>query len=374
MVAAELLAVMRGGKDAELHLNFPFKLSRANYHQRTNPRATLRSCRHSLRHSSLTSLQFFVFAALVIYCFHFGHLYSTTQTELVVAYPPLEHENGIPSSSSPRATLAITGILAMGDERGAQLVVCSVAPKTSQPPFEAVAKIFDALYYPFESRVAAHVPSNTAKQADVDYTHEAAALGYLRKARQSGRTGLCAPKYFGSWTFSLPITHAGKTLKRSVRLVLMENIKGPSIWRICRNPVELSRYTEQDRLSILARVLDGIVRQRHAGVYQRDLASRNVILRPSSSSSLPEPIVVDYNIAVVFELSRRGKAPCQLAKLPENPMQFFWDTSFAEFAGWTPSDWKNSLRHSQRWLKEHFGGNEASNYAPVGVKLEFAEC
>ncbi|KAL2137239.1 hypothetical protein VTI74DRAFT_6450 [Chaetomium olivicolor] len=162
--------------------------------------------------------------------------------------PLLSAKNALPSSASPSATLTITGTLAVGDERCAQLVVCSVAPNTSQPPFEAVAKIFDALYYAFESRDAAHVPSNTTKQADVD-----------------------------------------------------------------------------------------------------------------------------YNIAVVFELSRRGKAPCQLAKLPENPMQFFWDMSFAEFAGWTPSEWENNLRHSQRWLKERFGGKEASNYAPVGVKLEFAE-
>ncbi|AEO68851.1 uncharacterized protein THITE_14952, partial [Thermothielavioides terrestris NRRL 8126] len=160
-------------------------------------------------------------------------LYSATQTELVMAYPPLERENALPSSSGPSATLAITGTLAVGDERGAQLVVCSVAPETSEPPFEAVAKIFDGLYYPFECRHAAHVPTNTAKEADVDYTHEAAALGHLHKARQSGRTGLCAPKYFGSWTFSLPITHMGKKLKRSVRLVLMENIKGPSIRSVC---------------------------------------------------------------------------------------------------------------------------------------------
>ncbi|KAL2144220.1 hypothetical protein VTI28DRAFT_9431 [Corynascus sepedonium] len=147
-------------------------------------------------------------------------LYSATQTQLVMTYPPLERGNALPSSSNSSATLAITGTLAVGDERGAQLVVCSVAPETSQPPFEVVAKIFDALYDPFENRSAAHVPNNTAWQADVDYTHEAAALDHLHKACQSDKTGLAAPKYFGSWTFSLPISHAGKELKRSVRLVL----------------------------------------------------------------------------------------------------------------------------------------------------------
>ncbi|KAL2193044.1 hypothetical protein P885DRAFT_72526 [Corynascus similis CBS 632.67] len=299
--------------------------------------------------------------------------YSATQVQLVMAYPLLERENALPSSSNPSATLAITGTLAVGDERGAQLVVCSVAPKTSQPPFEVVAKIFDALYYPFESRNAAHVPNNTAWQADVDYTHEAAALDHLHKgvSKRQDRLG-CAQV---PWLLDLQLTHqpCRKELKRSVRLVLMENIKGPSIWSVCRNPVALSRYTEQDRLAVLARVLDGTVRQRHAGVDQRDLASRNVILQPSPSSFLPEPVIVDYNIAVVFELSGRGKAPCQLSKLPENPMEFFWDTSFAEFAGWIALKWNNKFRHSQEWLKERFGGKEAANYAPVDVKLEFAE-
>ncbi len=151
------------------------------------------------------------------------------------------------------------------------------------------------------------------------------------------------------------------------------------MWSVGRNPAALSLYTEQDRLDILAKVLDGAVRQRHAGVDQRDLASRNVILRPGSSPSasnkrpLPQPVIIDYNIAVVFELSRLGKQPFQLAKLPENPMAFFWDMSFVEFQSWTPSKWHGNSQHSQQWLKERFGGNAASQYAPVTVKLEFAK-
>ncbi|KAH6854968.1 hypothetical protein B0I37DRAFT_304292 [Chaetomium sp. MPI-CAGE-AT-0009] len=299
-----------------------------------------------------------------------------SDTDVVMAYPPLEPENPLPSSSGPTATLAITGTLAVGDGRGAQLVICSIAPKASQPPFEAVAKIFDALYYSFESREVGHVPSNTAMQADVDYTHEAAALGHLCNMRQ---TGLTAPEYFGSWTFSLPITRTGKELERSVRLVLLENIKSPSIWSICRDPATLSRYSEQDRLEILARVLDGVVRQRHAGVDQRDLALRNVVLRPSPSSlsssagnkqPLPQPVLIDYNNALVFELTRYGKIPPQLRKLPDNPMKLFWNSNLAEFEGWTPSGWYNNPQQRQEWLKERFGGENASHYEPVSVELK----
>ena len=307
-------------------------------------------------------------------------LYSATQTEVVMAYPPLERKNTPSSSPSPTATctLTIIGTLAVADGRGAQLVVCSVAPKTSPAPFEAVAKIFDPLYYSFECQEAAHVPDNVAWRADVDYTHEAAALNHLEK---TGRAGLSAPMYFGSWTFTLPIIHGKKRLQRSVRLVLMENIRGPSIWSLCLDPAAVLPYTEQDRLSIFAMVLDSSVRQQHAGVYQRDLASRNIILRPSASSSpstgntqhLPQPVIIDYNIAVVFELSRHGKQSVQLAELPPNPMQVFWRTSFVGFEGWTPPAWDTDPRLCQQWLRDRFGGDAASQYAPVHADLEFAE-
>lgn len=305
-------------------------------------------------------------------------LYSATQTEAVLAYPPLEPENTLSSSHAPTAHLTIAGTLAVGDERGAQLVVCSVTPNPSPQSCDGiVAKIFDPLYYSFECPHAAHEPVNVAWQADVDYTHEAAAFNHLDRMRKAGRTGLSAPEYYGSWTFTLPITHAGRRLQRAVRLVLMENIKGPSIQSLCHDPVALSHYSEPDRLDIFAMALDAIVKQRHSGLDQRDLAPRNVVLRPSSSPSalnkqlLAQPVIVDYNAAVVFELSRHGKRPCQLKDLPGNPMQLFWTTSFADFQGWIPSEWERTSKLRQQWLKERFGGEAATAYAPVDGELEF---
>ncbi|KAH6855862.1 hypothetical protein B0I37DRAFT_365995 [Chaetomium sp. MPI-CAGE-AT-0009] len=308
-------------------------------------------------------------------------LYSATQTEVVLAYPPLERETTLSSLPAPTAvTLTILSTLAVADGRGAQLVVCSITPNPfPQESSGIVAKIFDPLYYSFEAREAAYVPENVARLADVHYTHEAAALDHLDTMCKAGRTGLAAPKYFGSWTFTLPIVHAGTQRQRSVRLVLMENIKGRSISSVCGDPPALFRYNEQDRLDIFATVLDAIVRQLHAGVDHRDLASRNVILRSSSPPStgvnqpLPQPVIIDYNVAVVFELSRHGKHPSQLNKLPDNPMKTFWDTAFADFQGWTPSAWDGSPKLCQQWLKERFGGKDASKYAPVSDKLEFSQ-
>ncbi len=130
------------------------------------------------------------------------NIHSATQTWVVIAYPPLERENTLLlSSSNLTATLTILQTLAVADGRGPQLVICSIAPKTHpQAPYEAVAKIFDPLYYSFECQEAAHVPVNVARAADVDYTHEATTLDHLDKMAQRGYTGLSAPKYFGSWT------------------------------------------------------------------------------------------------------------------------------------------------------------------------------
>ncbi|KAH6855565.1 hypothetical protein B0I37DRAFT_389139 [Chaetomium sp. MPI-CAGE-AT-0009] len=303
-------------------------------------------------------------------------LYKETQTRVVVEYPPLEHPDASPSPPVPAAAtakLTILSALAVEDGRGPQLVVCSVAPHASPgsdqggppAPYEAVAKIFDPLYYSFENREVAHVPVLVTLKADAHYTHEAAALDHLaRRAQTSGGAELLAPKYFGSWTFTLPITHAGRKIERAVRLVLIENINSPSIRTMCLTPSALASYTEQDRLAIFATVLDRFARQCHAGVNQRDLAARNV--------PLPQPVIIDYNTALVFELTRSGKHPSQLDELPPNPMEMFWTSNF-DFLGWTPEAWDDNSKARQQWLKARFGGEAASQYAPVSDELEFSE-
>ncbi|KAK4234515.1 hypothetical protein C8A03DRAFT_37710 [Achaetomium macrosporum] len=78
--------------------------------------------------------------------------------------------------------------------------------------------------------------------------------------------------------------------------------------------------------------------------------------------------------ANVFELSSDGKHSFQLAALPENPMQLFLETDFAAFEGWTPLECSGNARLRQRWLKERFVGEAASQYAPVRDNLNFHPC
>jgi hypothetical protein len=234
--------------------------------------------------------------------------------------------------------------------------------------------------------VSAYVPVSVSWKADVHYTHETTALDYLPKKAQTSEGGgaaLLVPKYLGSWTFTLPITYMGQQTQRSIRLVLMERIHGPSLRSICLSQPVLASYTEHDRLAIFATILDGFARQWHAGLDQRYLSASNIVLRTGfplptarsdSNQPLPQPVLVDYSIAVVFELSRRGKHPCQLDALPPNPMQLFWSMYFSEFEEWTPAAWNVNDRARQEWLKARFGGEEAAErYAPVNRELEFSK-
>jgi hypothetical protein len=297
-------------------------------------------------------------------------LKSATQTEHVLNHPPLQTAS-LPNPNA--AQLTITKSLAIGNSRGAQLAVCSIAPKTSSAtPFKAVAKIFDPLYYSFSDKLVS-VPVDTVRMADQDYSREAVAYEHLRKV---DHTGSFTAKYFGSWTFTLSIIHANKKHLRPVRLVLIEYLDGSSIrdLYVQNKPgpnadLDALHFDKEYRLGVLAKVLDGIVKQRHAGLDQRDLAPRNVILVPppyekpvpGKPMPLPRVVLVDYNNSIVYEKTIHGKPKFMASKLPCNPMQSYWTESLPEFAGWIPPEWYGNPKHRREWLHHQFG--ESREYA-----------
>lgn len=151
-----------------------------------------------------------------------AYLRIVTHSEAVVANPPVD---GVEDSSS-QAELVITSTIAIGSARGAQIVACTVTPFDGESrPFEATAKIYDPLYYNFEHSMG-HYPRDCVDEADHDYAVETYAYEILE---QTGYTGFSAPKYYGSWTFSLPIIFKGLSTLRPVRLILMERLEGVTI-------------------------------------------------------------------------------------------------------------------------------------------------
>jgi hypothetical protein len=235
-----------------------------------------------------------------------------------------------------------------------------------------VAKIFDPLYYSFADKDAPHVPVATTLEADEDYSIEAAAYAQLKN---TGHTGALAPEYYGSWTFKLPIRHTGANRERRVRLLLIEYIDGICMRDICYGQSAPS-FTEEHRLDILARILDGYARILHSGVDQGDCVPRNImlVLGPRVKGSPPQVVqrivLIDYNVSIILHLSPEEQKYHQVTKLPRNPMDIFWTASLDDFGQWVPEEWrKNSLKPQQRWLMKRFGGVHASTYAPVHRKL-----
>lgn len=300
------------------------------------------------------------------------YLRSVPQSKVVVDKPPLETE---PPISPETARLVVTAPIAVGAARGSQVVSCNVHPlgdNGGAQPFQAIAKIYDPLYYGFQSELGGG-PRDVVHWADQDYSKEAAAYEQLL---QAGETGFSAPLYYGSWTFRLLITSNGKAYSRPVRLILIEQLSGKTIRDTCiqNNPdVQMGpdsfHYPEEYRLEVLARAMNGLVRQLQFGVNQSDFAGRNVLLAPDPNStavsdgqSLPRVVLIDYNTAVVDILSVvQGQS-----RLPESPIQRFWTSYFwDDFGGWAPHEWKD-IKFQRRWLVQRFNGDGSRQlYLPL---------
>ncbi|KAI1738462.1 hypothetical protein F4680DRAFT_424858 [Xylaria scruposa] len=308
-------------------------------------------------------------------------LEDTPQIQQVLTCPPLDTE--WPSNTAPRSgVLTITKLISVGEARGAQLVACNVLLSGQTRPYTAMAKIYDSLYYPFRNTLYGP-PNDVVWKADMDYSREAAAYRHLQTTEQQKSS--FAPRYYGSWTFDLALMWQGKLYTRPIRLLLIEHITGSSVLSLyAKNSQVLDdaspnafHYDEAYRLDVLAELLEGVLRQLHTGLNQKDLSPRNVMLVPSPHEampplSMPRVVLIDYNIAVVSEHTKYGRHPHQDLSLPMNPAEFYWSDLPLEFRGWFPARWyKQDRRSYQEWLLSRFGGKNANRFAPIQDKLEF---
>lgn len=296
-------------------------------------------------------------------------LRGVTQSRHVLEYPPLETAD---PQSPMEAELTIVKTIRTGDARGAQLVLCSIAPLDAGEKYHAVAKIYDALYYSFECKMFGGRPIDVVQNADEDYSQEAAAYEHLRA---EGLTGSIAPGYFGSWTFTLPFKRDGETLERPIRLVLIEYLDGLSMISLYSERNDAFDYEEKFRLDVFAQVLDGVSKIVHAGISHGDIAPRNVMLIPqggSLTSSPPHVVLFDYNRSVVWERTTSGRNP--KTDKPKNPMKTWWGDCFEDFEGWIPDEWRGHPKLRQQWLLSQFGGEDVKTYyEAVTEELKFSE-
>lgn len=134
--------------------------------------------------------------------------------------------------------------------------------------------------------------------------------------------------------------------------------------------------SEEYRLRVLAILLDGVIRQHHAGIDQRDLAPRDVCscrrpMGPACRRASAARGAHRYNIATVWEMTKYGKLPAQLARLPPNPMKRFWRVSLSDFDGWVPLEWYLNKRLCQKWLRREFGGEKKALFETLDESFYF---
>lgn len=302
------------------------------------------------------------------------YLRSVPQSKAVVDHPPIETD---PPARPETARLVVTAPICIGAARGAQIVNCSIHPQSgSGRPYQATAKIYDPLYYNFKAHLS-HQPQDVMYDADLHYSNEAAAHEQLRK---TGQTGSSAPAYYGSWTFSLPITVDKKSYNRPVRLILTEELNGTTIQdtRVRNDPNTRTRdsfhYPEEYRLEVLARALDAFAKQLQFGVNHSFLIGRNVVLVQNNSNTsqgietsgelpLPRVVLINYNHATVNQGSPHPS-------LPENPISVFWNVYLWEdFGGWAPNEWEDGESH-RKWLIRRFNGDgQRQLYLPIHEKI-----
>lgn len=286
-------------------------------------------------------------------------LRTKTLVELCLEHSPME---GKTAWDDPPRSLRIVDVIRAKDDGGAQLVICQL----DDAPEEYVAKIYDPLYYGFSDRMWSDQPRDVTDEADKDYCREVAA--YLELDEKFG--GKETPRYFGSWTFQLPLDLPDGQRLRDIRMILMERIKGHTMLDI-----QPAHFPEAVRLETLAKIMEALRRISFAGVRHRDISQRNIMLCDDESTrTIDRIVIIDFNYALVERLDnfiqRYGTRPDKGDK-PENPVQTWWDGGFlyGGFGAWFPVGWEYRLKPLQEWLHGRWG--KSPDFKPPKEPLQW---
>ncbi|CAH0046449.1 unnamed protein product [Clonostachys solani] len=236
--------------------------------------------------------------------------------------------------------------VAVRDGRGAQLLRCEWEGQESRGK-PLVAKIFDPMYYARDE-----VGKDVTFIAASDYSCEAASYEDLQKA---GVDGVMTPKYYGSWTFDLPIAQDGT---RQVHMVIIEWIDAPTMLSYCEER-RIHHIPPQRRLDILAQVFETRAKLAFHGAESLDLAMRNVLILGDleNDPTPPRVIFIDFNDSLA---RNRPNSLYQVAwEKPPNPMCLYWNKRSAEeFNSWIPEPHLSDMDAFNKWVKSIWGDSD----------------
>jgi len=251
--------------------------------------------------------------------------------------------------------LKIVGGIACKDGRGAQVVRCQLCHDVNNV---YVAKIYDPLYYSFSDRDFG-TPVDVTYRADQDYSREAAAFEDLKA---DGADGRFSPKYYGSWTFDMPLIGTPPVL-RPVRLVLMEYIKGTDLWTIMERDGEglgVRTVPPEQRLEIFAKAAEAETNLKFHGIIHRDFAPRNVMIadpvtREGVDSHTPRVILIDFNNSTCVNRPNFRYAEFHTTDpLSISPRYRWWGGCPNEFLQWVPDPHRSQDAVFNGWLEQRW--------------------
>ncbi|KAF9872792.1 hypothetical protein CkaCkLH20_09655 [Colletotrichum karsti] len=307
-----------------------------------------------------------------------------SRTEVVFDYVPTAYIPNKQSVKENNYELNIEKLLAGSSDGGPVILLCQTK-KNDRLPERVVMKVFDPMFYPWEYSLGEGPWRETAR-ADMELCCEAAAYETLHVGNCDGYPHL-APKYYGAFTIKLHTFNPDlKDKSRVVGAILMEYIDGKTMGSQCEmdedgilmprtfmpifksdKPGNWTRMERNDRLKILAQLLDGIVSQMKAGVEPRFLNPEHVLLSEYRHPARPRErgqirvTLIDYRKAVVDSKRKNPVNFYEKFSKPPHPYTRFSVKKLQGFAGWFPEEWMDDAPRMKRWLADSFGEVNGSN-------------
>ncbi|KAJ5707056.1 hypothetical protein N7488_006857 [Penicillium malachiteum] len=121
---------------------------------------------------------------------------------------------------------------------------------------------------------------------DRSYTHETAACSVLSEFQ-----GRRIPRYYGSYTFDHPVDTSGTRNMRSVRLILIEYIRGTDMAK-----ASPAKYDLETRQHIMKKIVEFEADAWTKNVRLKDLSPQKFILPEGDPAS---PIFIDFDDALL---------------------------------------------------------------------------
>ncbi|KAF6823017.1 hypothetical protein CPLU01_11641 [Colletotrichum plurivorum] len=218
-------------------------------------------------------------------------------------------------------------------------------------------KIFDALFW-HRFVDYSHATEKLPFRVDGAFSDEYAAYHYLYECGLTGSPDL-VPEFYGGWTAKVTSCNAAfKDQFRHVAVLAMEfvdgvclehlfNPTGPNLETVKLyedGPAPASFTTDQNqRMKIVAQLMDGTVTQEWLGLHYGKLLPRNVIITMRNESQpLEEPraVLVDYGNAFVDHLLTQPVDVWKHWPTKPHPLLRFGWHRLGPFRGWVPSEWR----------------------------------